>query len=62
MVLILQVGGLSSKYVILYYIPVLARTGKLSNGLQYILKFKLAASKKTDIVRCSSRFLDFGVQ
>ena len=43
-------------------IPVLARTGKLSNALQYILKFKLAASKKTDIVRCSSRFLDFGVQ
>ena len=58
MVLTLQVGGLSSKV----WKPVLARTGKLSNALQYILKFKLAASKKTDIVRCSSRFLDFGVQ
>ena len=49
-------------YIDIYIIPVLARTGKLSNALQYISKFKLAASKKTDIVRCSSRFLDFDVQ
>ena len=44
------------------YIPVLARTGKLGNALQYNWKFKLAASKKTDIVKCSSRCLDFDVQ
>ena len=42
--------------------PVLARTGKLGNTLQSNLKSKLAASEKTDIVRCSSRFLDFDVQ
>ena len=42
--------------------PVLARTEKLGNALQHNWKFKLAASKKTNIVKCSSRFLDFDVQ
>ena len=47
--------------IIYIYIYVLARTGKLGNALQYNWKFKLAASKKTGIVKCSSRFLDFDV-
>ena len=55
-------GGPSSKVYIYIYVPVLARTGKLGNALQSNLKSKLAASEKTDIVRCSSRFLDFDVQ
>ena len=42
--------------------PELSGISKDRNALQSKLKSKLAASEKTDIVRCSSRFLDFDVQ